>query len=609
SYTTSRGQQVATQLSSFPLLDQAQILYNYYQTILLPKFRVEDSMANLLTNSIKPLQTKGAELTNRLRDQTNRYNNFAKTFTDTLQVVNNANQQVVRAFQLKVRKATGTNLNAREEALIRTGDSVYALAKPIIDHWNYLNKVVALDNSLASSKKAVEDARNTLGSAGATPQQKNAAQQALNNSLVQFRADSAAVARRLLEDNGGAIFSPSRLELNFVNRAIRVSVQKDVISKLIPLEAESSRLKQLDNELSKQYTSNKIDFSQYSSALNGLIAPKEQANKNINKHLQDDFVRKVAYNLLNFPEESSAEVYRYKEIGLYKNVLDQSIDTAEAWLDAAVAKINDSINNPRNNSSFERQVVVPGGLRPDGNPMYWGDFLLKIDIKNSTVSLAMDVYVSIDVGGIEVIRGGVDDNAKAGTLDLVVSGNRFDLNIGTESAPCKANFSLGKYINGAGTMYFQVNNRSSGGNVNASNFNLKFGMSGQVSASATKGITGVIEGYGTIYGGLAFSLNASRYDNFICSATNQPGGLYGWYGEGKLSALIGASAGVKILGYNIEIFKAEARAKLRARGPLPLFVTGNLQFVYSVSVLSIDYRGSFDLDFTYGTSCTIPGVN
>lgn len=609
-FTRNRnGQEVATLLTSYPLLDQAKILYDYYQIILIPKFRVEDSMTNLLTNVIKPLQIQEAGLKGKLQDQSNKHYNLAKTYNDTFVVVNNANQQVVRAFQLKVRKATGAKLNAADEAVIKNADAAYAKAKPIIDHWNYLNKVVALNNSLATSQKAVDNARNTLNSATATQQQKNAAQQSLNNLLVQYRADSAAVARRLLDENGGAIFSPSKLELYHVNRATKVAVQKDVIAKLLPLEAEVTRLKQATDALSKQYTSYAIDFTQYQNGLNGLIAPKELASKKVSDHFKNDFVRKLAYNLLNFPEESSAEVYRYQEIGLNKNIIDQSIDTAEAWLDAAVARINDSLRNPRNNPSFERQVVVPGGLRPDGNPQFWGDFLLKIDIKNSTVSLAMDVYTSIDIASIEVIRGAMDGNAKAGTLDLVVAGNKFDLNIGTESAPCSVGFSLGNFIKGSGSFYAQVNNRSSGGNVNASNFNMKFGMSGQVSWSGSAGLSGVVEAYASIYGGLSFSLNASRYDNFICSATNQKAGLEGWYGEGKMNVMVGAAAGVKILGYNIEVFRAEARAGLRARGPVPLFVTGNMQFSYGVRVLGINYSGRFDIGFTYGTSCAIPGLN
>ncbi len=609
SFTKNRGKEVATQLSFFPLIDQVKILYDYYQIILIPKFRVEDSMTNLLTNVIKPLQIQNAALTARLREQTNRHFQLAKTYNDTLLVVNKANQQVVRAFQLKVRKATGTKLNAADEAVIKNADAAYALAKPIIDHWNYLNKVVALDNSLAASQKAVEDARRIVSSTTATPQQRSAAQQALNNSLVQFRADSAAVARRLLEENGGAIFSLSKLELHHVNRAVKVAVQKDVVAKLLPLEAEVTRLKQVQNAIVKQYTSYAIDFYQYTNSLDALNAPIKQANDAVSNYFRNDFVRKLAYNLLNFPEEASVDVYRYQEIGLSKGVIDRSIDTAEAWLEAAVVRINDSLNSKRNNSSFERQVVVPGGLRPDGNPQFWGDFLLKIDIKNSTVSLAMDVYTSIDIASIEVIRGAMDGNAKAGTLDLVVSGSTFDLNIGTENAPCSVGFSLGNFIKGSGTFYAQVNNRRSGGNVNASNFNMKFGMSGQVSWSGSAGLTGVVEGYATIYGGLSFSLNASRYDNFICSATNQKGGLEGWYGEGKMNVMVGAAAGVKILGYNMEVFRAEARAGLRARGPVPLFVTGNMQFTYGVRVLGINYSGRFDIGFTYGTSCAIPGLN
>jgi hypothetical protein len=378
-----------------------------------------------------------------------------------------------------------------------------------------------------------------------------------------------------------------------------------VISKLLPLEAEITKIKNEDLELTKLYTSNKISIVDYRSRVDALGARLNQANKNYNDYVQNDFVRKLAYNLLNFPEESSAQVYRYKEIGLYYNVIERSIDTAEVWLGVAVARITDSLNNSkRNTSSSERQVVVPGGLRPDGNPKFWGDFLLKVDIKNSTVSLAMDVYTSIDAGNIEIIRGGMDDNAKAGTLDLVVSGSTFDMNIGTENAPCKVNFSFGRYITGEGTMYFQVNNRRSGGNVNASNFNLKFGVSGQVSAGASKGIGFGIEAYGSIFGGIAFSLNASRYDNFICSDNNQPGGLYGWYGEGKVKVYVGASYGIKVAGMKFDFFSARAEAKLRARGPVPLFVTGNVNFRYSVA----NYSGNFDLDFTYGTSCNIPGL-
>jgi len=610
------GQEVATLLISYPLIDQAKILYDYYQIILIPKFPVEDSMTNLLTNVIKPLQFQEADLKGRLQDQFNKHYNLAKTYNDTFVVVNNANQQVVRAFQLKVRKATGAKLNAADEAVITNADAAYAKAKPIIDHWNYLNKVVALDNSLAASQKAVDNARNTLNSATASQQQKNAAQQALNSSLAQLRADSAAIARRILEENGGPIFELSKLELYHINKAVRVNVERDPFKKRKQLWAEHERLV---NQIAGLITSQQDRFNtakpspeQFKKSLDSLTVLRDKANADARNSGGVNIVRQFAYNLLNFPEEASVFAYMYQGKTDRQNdftPIDKAIDTAEAWLAAAVTKINDSLKNARNNSSFERQVVVPGGLRPDGNPQFWGDFLLKIDIKNSTVSLAMDVYTSIDIASIEVIRGAMDGNAKAGTLDLVVSGRTFDLNIGTESAPCSVGFSLGNFIKGSGSFYAQVNNRHSGGNVNASNFNMKFGMSGQVSWSGSAGLSGVVEGYATIYGGLSFSLNASRYDNFICSATNQKGGLEGWYGEGRMNVMVGAAAGVKILGYNIEIFRAEARAGLRARGPVPLFVTGNMQFSYGVRVLGTNYTGRFDIGFTYGTSCAIPGLN
>ncbi len=600
-FNQSVGDRTVRTTTSYPLISQVKLHYDYYMQVLLPRFRIEDSITNYKTNIIAPLQ---AAIDARVNERTQAANIFnpLRNRLDTLTIVNTANQLARRANPVRIRKRVNPQLSSIESNLIDSSDAANELAAPIVNAWNYKAKQVDLRNRYNTALVRIRELKDLIANRATSAANRVRFSNELTNLEAQFKADEATINENTLATNGGPLIEVSKRELYYINRNYRRPITTTV----------TSRLKALNDNIDLAYNAYVLRYNQISMAT-GRGVPSSYSDRSINANLvtqlsnlnvasRDKSLYMQANKeifaafLINNTNEGSLNIYQDRNRSLNIDGHDSTLAIANRWIEEAGKYINDSMNRASPVTSTTRVTRV--GTQPEGNPSYWGDFVVKIDIKNNSFSLSMDVYASIDIAGVEVASGDMG-NKKAGTLDFHYASNTFYLNIGTRDNPCSIQYNYGNFIQSKGTMYLMVSNGESGNASQASNFRLRFGMSSQVSASATKDLL-VCEAFAEVGGRVSFELDAARYTNFTCSGNNQVNGLLdGWYGSGRLRASAFVRAGIRNDLGTAEIIRGDVSINLEVRGPKPLYFQGTVAFSYSVLGVS----GSTSVDVRYGTYC------
>ena len=150
-------------------------------------------------------------------------------------------------------------------------------------------------------------------------------------------------------------------------------------------------------------------------------------------------------------------------------------------------------------------------------------------------------------------------------------------------------------ISGQATSYFQATNllQSDGSDIMIKH---GFGVKAQFNWSGGPA-------YAKIGGGIAYDITIKHKDGFICTSTNQPAGLYGWYGKGTLTAYLAADVGVKFFDHEFSIINGSITTNLEVRAPNPIYLKGSLNVRYSVGWGVLTWRGDFDVNMETGTYC------
>jgi len=586
----------------FTVLNEATIYYNYYVNVLVPKFRVEDSIASYLQNVVKPIRDTIAARTAILNTTISNKRVLERTYFDTLLVINNYNNLVATTQNIKIRQLAGNTLTTAENIKLAEVNAAFVKVKPIINAFNIQNKKnqqSQLTNSLINSTNAIAAQRAIINSNTATINQKNAAQANLNNLLVQYRLDSSALAKNTLLVNGCAIFSyPGKLEMHQINKYVPTSFRNTdlLYANISKLETD---LKQINKNIENIFANRTLTAGEINNRVTTEVRKKNTVQSDLNNEIKRA-LPVIAFSLLNTPEKASVDLFNYRNIATDFEPLSKSIDTAQAWLDRAMAFLEDSIVKANNRVDISSPEALGRSLaktlRPADNPKFWGNFLLKIDIKNSKVKLEMDVYTSIDqqIGGdaVEVIKGDMNDFKLAGTLDLVISKDKFKLDIGTRAAPCKIEAAFGSFLTGKGSFYLGCSNNQTLTTNYSTNFNINFGIAAQITKGASVDIV-VADLYAYLSGGISLDASVSRYENLVCLGENT-NGFNGWYGTATFTAFVKAKVGVRNRFVDITLVSGGINASLTVAGPTPLYFRGTLN-VY-VNVLGINANHTISIE-------------
>lgn len=272
-------------------------------------------------------------------------------------------------------------------------------------------------------------------------------------------------------------------------------------------------------------------------------------------------------------------------LGIANNELRTAAEAAEAAKEAKKETTTDKLGG----------AVLAAYARPDGDPIVWGDFTAKMDIANNTFSFVLQAYVAVEEAGQSVIEGS-GENFRAGLAEIYISGSTFKINVGTQEDPCGVTIHPPKikFLNAAASFYLQVTNAKGD---DGSDFSVKAGVSAGM-AFVFKAAVGGFGVYAYLNGKLGFDLGLKHFDNFTCSGTS--GGFQGWYGKGTIYASFGGSAGLVVLGENVEILSGSISTTLTVTGPAPLYVAGKIRFDYNV----LGYgSGTKEISMDSGTKC------
>ena len=209
----------------------------------------------------------------------------------------------------------------------------------------------------------------------------------------------------------------------------------------------------------------------------------------------------------------------------------------------------------------------------------------------------MDVYASLEAGNTTLFEGG-NENKRAGSGEIYYSKGNWYINLGTKDNPMALTMNMGP-ISGKATTYFQATNALQ---KDGSDIVVKHGFSVDVSIGWSKS-----PAYATVSGGLKYDILIKHKDGFICSATNQPAGLYGWYGKGNISAYLQADAGVKFTVFGGEVkfsvISAQIKADLEIKAPNPIYLNGSYKVSYRVGSDPFSFSGDFTISMETGTNC------
>ena len=552
---------------------------SYYSNIVERGNMLQDSVNRYYTNVAGPLDSISDLKTAIHNEKRNVYNTLLTKF-NSLVTISSAAELAEKAKGPRVKQATGVVLTAAEKALIKSSDSINGLAFVL---QNNLNKQ-ALDESVQKIKEgtATKSAMsNVLAEANAKVAQlksnpnsqeyKDALQiqknaqtnlQAFNTQLqqdsIRFRQDSALISYNIVASNGGPVITATPYQLYYVNK------------KYAPTAAVGSTI------------AGAVD----------IVNNPDAASLKIFNH-RDDIVWRYAYT-------SDGQRYLRQPSQDQLNAVEAdngAISKAKEWLNEADIAQLDSTENAQFKGDNKINAVMPVGTRPDGSPPFWGNFLAKVDLANEVLSFNMDVYAALDAGSTTLFEGAYE-NKRAGSGEIYFSKSKWYINLGTKEAPFALKMNMGP-ISGSATTYFQANNAAQ---KDGSDLMVKHGLDVKVQFDWSGGIA-----YAKIGGGVAYDITIKHKDGFVCSATGQPAGIYGWYGKGRVKAYLDASAGIRVSffgkDYEKEVLKASINADLEVRAPNPIYFSGTLKVSYSVDFGLFEKSGSFEVSMTAGTYC------
>ncbi|MDB5229753.1 MAG: hypothetical protein JWN76_558 [Chitinophagaceae bacterium] len=560
----------------------------YYNEIANKRNNLVDSLDRYSKNVATPLDNIATSKTAIYNEKLSTYNTVLTKFNN-LVTISEAASTAQKAKGPRVKLATGVVLTAAEKALIKSSDSLNALAATLQDNLNKLalaesaekiKQDTAVKSAMSSALTAANAKVAQLKSNPNSQEYKDALQlqknaqtnlEAFTAQLQQdssvFRQDSALISENILSNNGGPVITVTPEQRYYVNKKYTTTVSAAPSGSTLP--AAFFMVNNPDAASLKIYNHK----SESEPRVITLYGPEYQNGK---------------YTYLAQPGQDKLDAVKADAEALKK---------AKEWLDEAdVAKL-DSIEKAQ--PPEKRNAVMPVGTRPDGSPPFWGNFLAKVDLANEVLSFNMDVYASLETGSTTLFEGG-NENKRDGSGEIYYSKKTWYINLGTKDNPMALTMNMGP-ITGRATTYFQATNALQS---DGSDIVVKHGFGVKVQLDWSGG-----GAYASIGGGLAYDITIKHKDGFICSSTNQPAGLYGWYGKGNLSAYLAAEAGIKftVFGQNVSfsVISGSITANLEVRAPNPIYFKGALNVKYSVGCCGLSWNGSFDVNMETGTYCSL----
>lgn len=561
------------------LISIANTELDYYNQIANKRNNLVDSLDRYTKNVVVPLREISNNKTAIYNEKLNIYNPLLTKYNNLI-TIGEAAELAEKAKGARVKLATGVALSAAEKDLIEASDNLNAKAATFQDD---LNKQ-ALDESAqklnqdietkSAMSKVVNDANAKIAQLKSNPNsqeykdalqlQKNAQTnlEAFTTQLQQdssrFKQDSALISYNIISNNGGPVISVTPYQVYYVN---------------------------------KKYASVSTTAATGSSRPGVLYIvnnPEAASVKIYNRKAATEW--RYAYDnygsrYLRQPSQDELAAVKVDEDDVLK---------AKEWVDEAEAFKLDSTENAQIKGDKKINAVMPVGTRPDGNPPFWGNFLAKVDLANEVLSFNMDVYASLEAGSTTVFEG-EHENQRAGSGEIYFSKGKWYINLGTKENPLALKLNMGP-ISGKASTYFQANNAQQS---DGSDFLIQHGLKVDVQFNWSKSFA-----YAKIGGGVAYDIIIKHKNGFICSTTNQPAGLYGWYGKGNLTAYLAAEAGVTFFDHEFSVISGSITANLQVRAPNPIYLKGSLNVKYSVGFSVLSFEGSFDVNMETGTYCS-----
>lgn len=417
--------------------------------------------------------------------------------------------------------------------------------------------------------------------------------------------------------------------LKMANRIQAVKKQQSLYEDVVATAALKRQINATSNATTKTNLKNELEILNARIAQEGrslskeelLFNPsKEQMNyleKNYSKNKNNDTLGGL--QILRKPVDMSAQVAidmviyndlkkgtkedekaAFREMEIRKTHVGVAVSLLEI-ADNELRRIAEEAEAAKNATTTTTSSNKLGGavlatyVKPDGDPIVWGDFVAKMDIANSTFSFVLQAYTSVEEGG-QTIMEGSGPNGRAGVAELYVSGSTFKINVGTKEDPCGVNVRPPKidFLNAAASFYLQVTNAKGD---DGSDFSVRTGIGASVSYGF-KVSSGGVGAFARLGGSLAIDLALKRFENFVCNGRSG-GGFHGWYGQGSVYVSFSGAAGVIIAGKEIDILSGSIATTLTITGPSPMYIAGNIRFDYNV----LGYKGSKEISMSSGTKC------
>lgn len=563
----------AYELKTKDLIDYARRELNYYNNTFQKRSGIEDSLARFTANFVRPNDSVSSIKNAIYNDKLNIYNPLFTKF-NSLTTIEEANRVALLAKAIRVKLLNEKPITATEKAILRSSDSLNALAANYQDN---LNKDALSESSKKISQnaetksamaKSLSDANTKLAqlkqSAPNSQEYKNALQLQQNaqtnldafNTQVQqdssrFRQDSALISNNIIVNNGGPVITVTAEQLDYIN---------------------------------KKYTATpeaKVDGSELKDALYIVNNPDAASIKIFSN--KSNSVPKVAFSdygrYMRQPSEQSLAQVKADENAVIKAL-------------ALIEEADNAKLDVQEKAEGKSTAVMPIGTRPDGSPPFWGNFIAKVDLKNEALSFNMDVYASLETKAGTLFAGKYE-NSRAGSGEIYFSKGAWHIYLGTKENPMGIIMKLGSKIDAS--IYFEASNTKQ---ADGSDIVIKHGLSLTQTFNWSKSFA-----FAEIKGGISYDILIKHKDNFICSSTQEPAGMYGWYGKGKVKAYLEANAGVNFWGFKFTVLSAGIYADLEIRAPNPVYFKGSLLVTYSVGWSVFSASGSFTADMETGTYC------
>ncbi len=547
--SANKIQDIWWDLKNQNLLANAKVELTYYNFNFLERRKNLDSLKRYTINTANPNDSVSAIKNSVYSEKLNIYNTLHTRF-DNLKTIDESGKLAELAKPLRVKQINEIALTAAEKSILRSSDSLIALATKCQDN---INKETLLESSrklaqnaetksamaknLADAKAKIDQLKTSNPNSSeykdalALQQMAQTNLDAFGTQLQQdsarYRQDSALISNNIILNNGGPVVSVSDDVLDYINKKYK-------------------------NDLTTTFAGTELQKGLY---------------------------------IVNYPDDASIEIFKSKD--------SQANIAALVKAKSLIEEAANALLDAEEKAAGKSTAVMPVGSRPDGNPPFWGNFLAKVDLANEALSFNMDVYASYETK-LGTLFAGNGANSKAGSGEVYYSKGSWHIYLGTKESPMGVTLSMGP-ISGSATTYFQASNAQQS---DGSDIVIKHGMDIKVQFNWSKSFA-----YANIGGGFAYDITIKHKDGFICSSTQEPAGIYGWYGKGRVRAYLEANAGVRFWDVDFNILTAGIYADLEVRAPSPVYLKGNLAVKYSVGWWIFQASGSFDVSMETGTYC------